>query len=265
MNTQLVILGHHRSGTSALAQHCQSAGLFLGHELLGAKASNPLGHFEDRAFFEINEAIFQSNLFSWDTPRDVVPIVHPEIRRAAFEKIAQRDSENAIWGFKDPRSCMLLDFWHAMLSNPKYLICLRHYSACIDSILRRHVLDFYAIPDLPQRQSLTRAPFNADIACANWCVYMSNLLSFLESRDVDALVVQIDALPPDASVAADLNARFNLMLEPIPLNQTFRPELFQKKKITGLNLDPTLEENAAALWARLQAHIPHHQPDRLPL
>lgn len=258
MNTQLVILGHHRSGTSALAQHCQTAGLFVGHDLLGANASNPLGHFEDRAFFQINEAIFQSNMFDWGTPRDVVPIVHPDIRRAALEKVAQRDSEHATWGFKDPRSCLLLDFWHAMLSNPKYLVCLRHYSACIDSIVRRHVLDFYALPELQQRDSLGRTPLNADIACANWCVYMSNLLSFLEGRNPDAVVLQIDTLAADTSVAAELNARFDLTLDDIPLDQTFRPELFQKQNVSDLKLDPILEENADALWARLCTHITLH-------
>lgn len=255
MSSQLVIVGYHRSGTSALSQNCQAAGLFLGTDLLGAKPSNPFGHFEDRDFFQINEALLKSNLARWDLVHDFAPVIRPEIRRAASDLVARRDAQHELWGFKDPRTCLLLDFWDSILNNPKYLICLRHYSACIDSIMRRHVLDFYSIRHLSQIRNISHALLDDNAACANWCVYMTAVLQFLECRDASSVVLRIDTLSHEASVATMLNERWGLELEPISISETFKPGLFQSGEISDLQLTPELKETADMLWDRLCEHV----------
>ncbi|WP_270725911.1 sulfotransferase [Shimia sp. Alg240-R146] len=255
MSSQIVILGYHRSGTSALSQNCQAAGLFLGDTLLGAKPSNPFGHFEDKNFFQVNEAILQTNLARWDMPHDLVPVIRPEIRQVAMELVSRRNAQYDLWGFKDPRTCILLDFWHSLLPDPKYLVCLRHYTTCVDSIVRRHVLDIYSRQQLGLDQSVEQYSLDYNGVCANWCVYMANLLTFLETRDADRMVVRIDKMPKEISIIGEMNDAFGVGLDPIPLSQTFRPEVFQGKEIDDLPLDPAVKETADKLWARLDTHI----------
>ncbi|KPA20547.1 hypothetical protein shim_35380 [Shimia sp. SK013] len=255
MSSQIVILGYHRSGTSALSQNCQAAGLFLGDTLLGAKPSNPFGHFEDKDFFQVNEAILSTNLARWDMSHDLAPVIRPEIRQAAMELVSRRNAQHELWGFKDPRTCILLDFWHSLLPDPKYLVCLRHYTTCVDSVVRRHVLDIYSRQQLGLDQSVAQYPLDYNGVCANWCVYMANLLAFLETRDADRMVVRIDKMPKEISIIAEMNDAFGVDLDPIPLSKTFRSEVFQGKEIDDLPLDPAVKETADKLWARLDTHI----------
>lgn len=251
MNTQIAIVGYHRSGTSAIAQHCQAAGLFLGEDLLGAKPTNPFGHYEDREFFEINQAILGLNFDTWDMVSDFMPVVTPDCAKLALDAVSKRNAEFATWGFKDPRTCVLLDFWHSVLPNPKYLICLRHYSACIDSVMRRRQRDYFEINDLDLARNIAPYALNFEAACANWCVYMAAVLKFLTFRQPDTLVVRIDTLSNDASVAGALGKRFDLPLKSVPLSLTFRPELFQSEKLPDLPINPELWNTAEALWTQL--------------
>ena len=50
------IAGMHRSGTSLVAGLVRAAGLPMGEELVGASATNPHGHHEDRAFVALHDA-----------------------------------------------------------------------------------------------------------------------------------------------------------------------------------------------------------------
>ncbi len=251
MSTQIAIVGYHRSGTSAIAQHCQAAGLFLGEDLLGAKPTNPFGHYEDREFFEINEALLALNFDRWDMVSDFLPVVNAQFVRLAGDVISKRDAEFETWGFKDPRTCVMLDFWHSVLPNPKYLICLRHYSACIDSVMRRRQRDYLGLRDPKLTYSQVPYTVNFDAACANWCVYMAVVLKFLTFRQPDALVLRIDKLPGVTSVAGMMRETFGVPLAPIPLSDTFRPELFQAREIPQLPIRPELREAAEDLWAQL--------------
>ena len=251
MSTQIAIVGYHRSGTSAIAQHCQAAGLFLGEDLLGAKPTNPFGHYEDREFFEINEAILGLNFDRWDMVSDFMPVVTPDCIRLALDMVSKRDAEFGVWGFKDPRTCVLLDFWHSVLPDPKYLVCLRHYTACIDSVVRRRQRDYFEMNDTRVAQSIVSYALNFEATCANWCVYMAAVLKFLTFRQPDALVVRIDRLSNDASVAAMMREKFDVPLEPVALSQTFRPELFQSEELPDLPVDPELRKTADRLWSQL--------------
>ncbi|WP_321365615.1 sulfotransferase [uncultured Celeribacter sp.] len=248
MATQIVIVGYHRSGTSAMAQHCAEAGLFVGDDLLGAKASNPFGHFEDREAYDINQAIMQTNSATWDTTSDLAPVIPKKFYSVATDLISRRDAVHDVWGFKDPRTCLLLDFWHSVLPNPKYLVVLRHYTSCIDSVMRRVFKDYYSTLNTNVARNVARNAMSADAVCINWCIHMTGILQFLAQRNADAVVVRIDRLAAETSVAAHLNDRFGINLDPIPMSKTFRPELFQDTTVDELVIDPALRQTADQLW-----------------
>ena len=55
----IVVLGMHRSGTSAIARSLELLGVGLGDNLHPAGFDNPKGFWEDRACLEINEELLR--------------------------------------------------------------------------------------------------------------------------------------------------------------------------------------------------------------
>lgn len=68
-STALVVLGMHRSGTSALTRLLHTAGADAGGRLLGASAGNELGHWEDAFVVETNERLLAALGRRWDDVR----------------------------------------------------------------------------------------------------------------------------------------------------------------------------------------------------
>ena len=55
----VVVLGMHRSGTSMIASILNKLGVSMGKVMLGKTPSNPLGHFEDKDFYNLNRKILK--------------------------------------------------------------------------------------------------------------------------------------------------------------------------------------------------------------
>ena len=64
----LFVLGMHRSGTSALTRVLSLCGGTLPAALMGSMADNPLGHWEPRAAFYLNETILHRHGSAWCDP-----------------------------------------------------------------------------------------------------------------------------------------------------------------------------------------------------
>ena len=64
----IVILGMHKSGTSMVAGVLEKLGVNMGKELLGPHWSNPLGHFENVKFVNLDERILKEAKGSWNNP-----------------------------------------------------------------------------------------------------------------------------------------------------------------------------------------------------
>lgn len=251
MNTQLVFVGYHRSGTSAVTQNFAKANLFVGEILLEAKTTNPYGHFEDVEFLAINRSILESNYLNWKLKNNPVPVIRNEVYDNALDLIAKRDSCFSVWGFKDPRSCLFLDFWHSVLRNPKYVITLRHFSSCIDSIMRRTLYDYYVIEDQIQAENNKLDLFNYNSICINWCIYMSSVLAFISLRNPDILVLNIDEINQDISIIDRCNQKFGTQLKSIKLSDTFDNNAFKRQNPFEYNINPDILRIANNIWNQL--------------
>ena len=63
----LLVLGMHRSGTSALTRTLSLLGAALPQQLMGAKEeNNALGFWEPQAVYELNEALLRQLGSRWD-------------------------------------------------------------------------------------------------------------------------------------------------------------------------------------------------------
>lgn len=253
MARQLVILGYHRSGTSAATQHLVKAGLFVGDELLSANASNPHGHFEDRAFIRVHERIFSENGANWLAPSPFVPIVSPDLRQHIRALVADRDAHHEFWGFKDPRACLFVDTWRTMLSAPRFLVCMRHYRACVDSVVRRALSAVRTTTAREEARSQMLLAADHDAIARSWVAHMLPLLKLM--REHPDIVHTVAVGEMRGSIAADLARRFGFPLRPVELADTFDPALFKADADVDIRLSPDVAALCERVWqAMMEAH-----------
>lgn len=141
----ICVLGMHRSGTSLLTRLLNLLGVYLGPEdhLLKPGTSNPKGFWEHEHIARLNEEILSRLGGSWFEP----PVFPPrwetadaleDLRqRAAF--IIERDFAGAaLWGWKDPRTCLTLPFWQRLVPQMLYVSCLRTPLDVAHSLYKRN-------------------------------------------------------------------------------------------------------------------------------
>ncbi|OQW93086.1 MAG: hypothetical protein BWK79_13000 [Beggiatoa sp. IS2] len=148
-SSAFLILGMHRSGTSALIRVLNLLGIDIGSQLIPANPANEKGFWELIAIARANEEILQSLHSAWFNP---LPL--PEQwwqspllfwwRRYLTQIIQQNFSKSPLWGIKDPRLCRLLPLWIPLieeLGNPiKSVIIIRHPEEVVASLQARDQL-----------------------------------------------------------------------------------------------------------------------------
>jgi hypothetical protein len=112
----IVVLGMHRSGTSALAGTLNLLGCDIPRQLMPPDENNPSGYFESLAIYRLNDAILASAGTAWDDWQAFNPDwltsqrAHEFLSRAT-EVLIEEFGESRFFVVKDPRMCRLLPFW----------------------------------------------------------------------------------------------------------------------------------------------------------
>jgi hypothetical protein len=142
----LLILGMHRSGTSALTRVCNLLGADLGDRLMPAAADNERGFWEQEDVVVLHEALLRNILAAWN---DVFPLPHDWLTNphiAIFQKklselLGELFSSSALWAIKDPRLSITLPAWLPVLekhtASPVAVLALRHPLEVANSLLKR--------------------------------------------------------------------------------------------------------------------------------
>jgi len=151
MSRQVIVLGNHRTGSSCLSGVLSKLGISMGYQMLGAHSSNPGGHFEDKEFLLINDAV----IGHWENPRVEYGLDEKrELRDTYASLVERRNFDFQFWGMKDPRLCILLPIILPLLDDPVILHIVRNYEASIKSVRKREswgdekakaVLDIYTV------------------------------------------------------------------------------------------------------------------------
>ncbi|MGA8057228.1 MAG: hypothetical protein WB999_03240, partial [Candidatus Binataceae bacterium] len=145
--TAILVLGMHRSGTSATAGWLKTLGVNLGPYLMAEDPTQPKGYFEHAEIVGIHDELMAVFGSSWDDPRPLPEGWEYDHRvrffRAQLMEIIRRDFMTApLWGAKDPRLCRLLPVWLGMLDElgvPVRAICvLRHPAEVAESLALRN-------------------------------------------------------------------------------------------------------------------------------
>ena len=143
----ILVLGMHRSGTSAVSGALGIAGAALGDDLMAPGEDNPKGFFEHAGVVAIHEALLDALGRSWNDPRPL-PSGWLETRAAseaasALEKLLRAEFSDApLWAVKDPRLCRLLPLWWPILERlgvrPASLFVLRDPREVAASLSKRN-------------------------------------------------------------------------------------------------------------------------------
>lgn len=217
----VVVAGMHRSGTSLTASLLATLGVDMGERLVPADRFNSRGYFEDLDLVEFHQRSFARLLpraaghadWGWTTQACATAELFAPLRDEAQRLIAKRNSAGRLWGFKDPRTTLLLDFWDPLLPAPVYVAVYRSPALVADSMQRLGAEVFLAHPEY---------------AWSLWRLYNQRLLDFVRRHRNRCLLLNVEALGPRlAQFPGLLHDRLNLPLSTSDLQAQFARELLQ--------------------------------------
>ncbi|WP_088189831.1 hypothetical protein [Sphingobium sp. Z007] len=147
----LLILGMHRSGTSALTRVLNLLGCALPRDLVKPiENDNDLGFWEPQGVIDINARILELAGSSWidwlpfDTDWYHAPD-HLLLFEQAQEMLAKQYGGSNFFVLKDPRICRLTKFWFDLLQasnvSPRIILPIRHPDEVAASLNTRHGFD----------------------------------------------------------------------------------------------------------------------------
>lgn len=122
MKTCVLVLGMHRSGTSAVTGILEKLGAGLPQELLVSQKDNPKGYFEGVHVVELNERFLEELHSNWDDTRFPLLMPDPMIDKhldRVKEFIENEFAYTKVFALKDPRICITFPLWERALKELK--------------------------------------------------------------------------------------------------------------------------------------------------
>jgi hypothetical protein len=177
------VIGMHRSGTSLLARLLNFAGVELGaaSSLARAATDNPRGFWEHEGLRKINDDLLLAFGGSWMTPPELPDgwtqdsRVAP-LRERAQALLAREFDGRALWGFKDPRTTLLTEFWREVLPGRiAWIVAVRNPLEVADSLKRRDGFPSVLSEDL--WNSYTRTALLKTVEAERALVHFERLLA----------------------------------------------------------------------------------------
>lgn len=233
----LVLAGMHRSGTSMVASWLAAAGIDMGSDWVAPDQHNPRGYYEDVEFLALNRRILdrccadgQGGHPDWGVTDD------GRFDRARLQEfvteasaLIARRARPGPWGFKDPRTTMLLDFWDSIARDAHYLVVYRYPWDVADSIQRLGAPVF-----------LTRSAR----AWRIWEEYNRRALDFVRAHRGRCWLVSVNGIEADRSRLPRLLGQRIAFDPAMPLPDT----MWNASKLPTVAPDAPLAQLAAMAW-----------------
>lgn len=246
MPRAVVITGMHRSGTSLAASLLGRAGVEIGDRLLDASRANPRGFFEDIDFVEFHQRILKDRgrTILVDESFTFEPTAAESER--ADELVAQR-SGKVLWGWKDPRTSLFLDFWDLRIDDARYLFLFRHPLDVLLSLLRRGDADALGVTEGIQA----------------WETYNRRILEFRARHPERCTLIHAHGLSVVDALNDALHSKLRLEIAVTPeiLDELYRPDELHRTDKWARTSFALLEPTAADLYDELDRAADVNAPE----
>lgn len=241
MSDVIVVTGMHRSGTSLVASLLQEVGVHMGEELLGPYQGNRQGHFEDVDFLHFHQQLLnrlgQPTYIPDTTTLD--QLTEQEKRQASL--LCQQRAHRPIWGWKDPRTTLFLNFWQQQLPQARYLLIYRHPLDVILSLIRRGT-DLIMI-------------LNPLRGLESWHLYNQRLLAFYQQHQARCFLVHIQGFTHQVDQAlAQISHKLKLSLSLEQATTRYQATDIHHTIMPNDDILAPLMAKTSALYRQLEAH-----------
>lgn len=176
----MLVLGSHRSGTSAITGLLAEAGGLVLGDVMPPTSANPKGAFESTGVVKAHNEILGSLDRDWTCPPnwfDPSTVVTAGLA-SAVRVLADADGT---WGVKDPRLLFMLPAWTDLVGHVRFVGVLRDHEEVVRSIVSRDGID----------------PGVAD------AIARAHVMRLRQLRDVfDFPIIDFSAAPSDVVAAA---------------------------------------------------------------
>ena len=202
--TAVVVLGMHRSGTSALSRVLNLCGAFLPAKLRPPKlGANPKGYWEPESIIDLDERLMRQLGGDWNRIDFALPDdgeIVAEFENDACALLASEYGDQPTILIKDPRIGAFPAFWHRALLRrgyrPVYVISVRHPLEVAQSL--------HARGDMSVAEGL-----------ALWLAYSRRIAAHAQSQPDVVHLRYTDLLDDWRSVVCRAAERLDLALDPI--------------------------------------------------
>ncbi|ERT04015.1 sulfotransferase family protein [Lyngbya aestuarii BL J] len=208
----LILTGMHRSGTSLATALLQSSGLHIGRRQIKGNQYNVKGYYENVDFLEFHKTVLQSQEIvseGWTLQENI------EVEEQYIEQAQQIIAQNAIssmWGWKDPRTTLFLNFWAKLFPEAKFLLVYRSPWEVIDSLYRRGDEAFDQQPEL---------------AVKVWLHYNQKIINFYNQYPSRCILANISQVIKNPKLYIEtINQKFGTRLG-TPGEEIYESSLFQ--------------------------------------
>jgi O-antigen biosynthesis protein len=207
-STAILVLGMHRSGTSALTRMLNLLGVGLGKELMAPKDdNNRLGFWEDQKVVDIHDALLKKLDRSWDDLRELPDgwldtDAAADACSALIDHLKSEFDGMHLWVVKDPRMCRLVPLWQQVLKRLNVRVCAL--------LTVRHPWEVAA-------SLMTRDGMGEAKARLLWLEHMVD--AERSTRHLPRLTITYDQLLADWQACADRITRALGISWPVPVDQ----------------------------------------------
>ena len=252
----LLVLGMHRSGTSAIAGALRLCGAWVGEEaeLTGTNVENPHGFWERRDMRRICDRLLHTAGADWWKVASFDPLAIPHAilaeQRREFGKVISALDEHETWVVKEPRLCLLLPVLRDYITDPVCIYIFRNPLEVARSLQMRNgfgIAAGLALWEVYNRRALS-ASENLP------CVLVSHQSLMLHPVEtLDGLVKRLDELAVTNLVRPDEGR----------LKQFINPSLY-RRRATEEETEEYLSPSQRILWQQFRSdHIFDHDRSAL--
>jgi hypothetical protein len=241
MSKILIVLGMHRSGTSLVSGWLTKCNLNLGDRLLGANTANENGYFEDLDFLNLHEEILT---YYKIVSTGLIPPFDFELNEYYYKKLKSnigfKNSLHKQWGWKEPRTCLFINYYKKLLPKAKYFILYRDYEFVVESLIRRDYISlnmkFHGLTEKEQinhsgyfETELKNLLSLIDVYLSVWIIYNQNILDLIASLNKsDYIIVKYNRLIENDKMIFKQLKVWKFKLKYYPFSSIFDSELINE-------------------------------------